>query len=247
VEKREGRFYITDLGAVVNDLLVAHFAKVVSPEFTARMEQELDEVEEGKKDWVASVRDFYEPFTKDLADAQVTMRNVKREAIPTDVVCEKCGKTMVIRWGRHGRFLACSAYPDCRNTSEFREEGGKIERVGEEVTDTACPTCGKPMAIKNGRFGRFLACTGYPDCQTTRPVPTGVACPREGCDGELIEKQSRKGKVFFSCSNYPKCDFASWDRPVPEPCPDCGSPYLVVKGGNLACPNKGCGYKKKAA
>jgi DNA topoisomerase-1 len=247
VEKREARFHPTDLGEVVNDLLVAHFSHVVSPEFTARMEQELDEVEEGKKNWVASVRDFYDPFTKDLAQAQETMRNVKREAIPTDIPCEKCGKTMVIRWGRHGRFLACSAYPECRNTKEFREEGGKIEVVGEQVSDTPCPTCGKPMAIKNGRFGRFLACTGYPECKTTRPVSTGVPCPREGCGGELIEKQSRKGKQFFSCSNYPKCDFASWDRPVPEPCPECGSPYLVEKGGARACPNKGCGYKKKAA
>jgi len=247
VEKREARFHLTDLGSVVNDLLVAHFDKVVSAEFTARMEQELDEVEEGKKNWVASVRDFYEPFTKDLREAQETMRNIKREAIPTDIPCEKCGKTMVKRWGKHGRFLACSAYPECRNTKEFREEGGKIEVVGEEVTDTACPTCGKPMAVKTGRFGRFLACTGYPECKSTRPIPTGVRCPREGCGGELIEKQSRKGKVFYSCSNYPKCDFASWDQPVPEPCPECGGPYLVIKGGDRVCPVKGCGYKKKAA
>ncbi len=247
VEKREARFHITDLGAVVNDLLVEHFDHVVNAEFTARMERELDEVEEGKKAWAASVRGFYDPFTKDLESAQKTMRNIKREAVPTDIVCDQCGKTMVIRWGKHGRFLACSAYPDCRNTKEFREEGGKIEIVEGEVSDTPCPTCGKPMVVKNGKFGRFLACTGYPECKTTRPVPTGVACPKEGCGGVLIEKQSRRGKVFFSCSNYPKCDYATWDRPVPEPCPECGHPFLVMKGSGLACPNKACGYKKKAA
>jgi len=247
VDKREGRFHITDLGAVVNELLVAHFDHVVNAEFTARMERELDEVEEGKKPWVASVRDFYDPFTKDLDAAQKNMRNIKREAVPTDIVCDQCGKTMVIRWGKHGRFLACSAYPECRNTKEFREEGGRIEIVEGEVTDTPCPACGKPMAIKTGKFGRFLACSGYPECKTTRPVPTGVGCPREGCGGVLIEKQSRRGKVFFSCSNYPKCEYASWDRPVPEPCPSCGHPFLVAKGSGLACPNKGCGYKRKAA
>ena len=247
VEKREARLHLTDLGAVVNDLLVNHFANIVSPEFTARMEQDLDEVEEGRKEWGKSVRDFYDPFAKDLEKAQTEMRNVKREAIPTDIDCEKCGEKMVIRWGRHGRFLACSTYPECKSTKEFVEDENGIRVVGAQVVDTPCPECGKPMAIKTGKFGRFLACTAYPDCKTTRPIPTGVSCPRDGCDGELIEKQSRKGKVFYSCSTYPKCDFASWDRPVAETCPECDSPYLVAKGQGIACPTKGCGYRKQAA
>ncbi|MDH4228337.1 MAG: type I DNA topoisomerase [Nitrospirota bacterium] len=247
VEKRESRLHPTDLGVVVNDLLVAHFPKVLDPEFTAGMEAELDEVEHGKKNWQESVRDFYVPFNKDMETAQEEMRNIKREQVPTDIDCDQCGQKMVIRWGRHGRFLACSAYPECKNTQEFRESERGIEIVHDEVTSTPCPQCAKPMAIKNGRFGRFLACTGYPECKTTRPIPTGVKCPREGCGGDLVEKQSRKGKVFFSCGNYPKCDFASWDRPVAEPCPTCEHPFLVVKRGGLVCPVKGCGYTKKAA
>ncbi|MDH5527218.1 MAG: type I DNA topoisomerase [Nitrospirota bacterium] len=248
VEKRESRLHPTDLGVLVNDLLVEHFPNIVSPEFTARMEADLDEVEHGNKNWKTSVQDFYDPFTRDLEAAREQMRNIKRETVPTDIDCEKCGQKMVIRWGKHGRFLACSTYPDCKSTQEFREtEDGTIEIVRDEVSDTPCPECNKPMAIKTGRFGRFLACTGYPDCRTTRPIPTGVPCPREGCGGDLVEKQSRKGKVFFSCSNYPKCDFASWDKPVGEPCPDCDSPYLVVKKSGVGCPVKGCGFTKKAA
>ncbi|MBI5138123.1 MAG: type I DNA topoisomerase [Nitrospirae bacterium] len=246
VEKREARFHLTDLGGVVNDLLVAHFANIVSAEFTARMEQDLDEVEEGRKQWVTSVQEFYDPFARDLEAAKAGMRNIKRETVPTDIDCDQCGQKMVIRWGRHGRFLACSTYPECKNTKEFTEDEGGVRIQGDEVVDTPCPACGKPMAVKTGKFGRFLACTGYPACKTTRPIPTGVPCPRD-CGGELVEKQSRKGKVFYSCSTYPKCDFASWDRPVPEACPDCGSPYLVAKGQGLVCPNKGCGFKKKAA
>ncbi len=245
VEKREGRFHLTDLGAVVNELLVAHFSNVVSPEFTARMEQELDEVEEGKKGWVDSVKDFYTPFAKDLDAAKTEMRNVKRETIPTDIDCDKCGEKMVIRWGRHGRFLACSTYPECKNTKEFEEDENGIRIVSDEVSDTPCPKCDKPMVVKTGKFGRFLACTGYPDCKTTRPIPTGVPCPRD-CGGELVEKQSRKGKIFYSCSTYPKCDFASWDKPVAEGCPDCDSSYLVIKGQSIVCPTKGCGYRKKS-
>ena len=248
VEKKESRLHPTDLGTVVNDLLVTHFSNIVSAEFTARMEQELDAVEEGHKDWKDSLKDFYEPFSKDLEAAKVNMRNIKREAIPTDIDCEKCGKKMVIRWGRHGRFLACSTYPECKSTGEFTEdEQGNIRVVEDEVADVKCAECGKDMVIKNGKYGRFLACTGYPDCRTTQPIPTGVACPKDGCGGDLIEKESRKGKVFFSCSNYPKCDFASWDRPVDKACPDCGSPYLVEKKSGIACPVKACGYTEKAA
>jgi len=244
VEKREARFHPTDLGQVVNELLVEHFPNIVSPEFTARMEQDLDAVEEGQKVWTDSVEAFYKPFAKDLETAQTAMRNVKREAIPTDIQCEKCGQTMVIKWGKHGRFLACSGYPECRSTKEFEEKDGKIQIVSDALSDTPCPTCAKPMAIKNGRYGRFLACTGYPECRTTQPIATGVKCPQEGCTGELIEKQSRKGKVFFSCNTYPKCTFATWNRPVAEACPQCASSYLEARGTALICPTKGCDYKK---
>ncbi|MFQ5507748.1 MAG: type I DNA topoisomerase [Leptospirillia bacterium] len=247
-EKKDGRLHLTDLGGIVNDLLVEHFANIISAEFTASMERDLDAVEEGKKEWTDSVSEFYTPFIKDLESAKTHMRNIKREMVPTDIDCDKCNEKMVIRWGRHGRFLACSTYPDCKNTKEFVEDENGIRIVEDEVVDVPCPECNKPMAIRTGKFGRFLACTAYPDCKTTRPIPTGVPCPKDGCKGELVEKQSRKGKVFYSCSTYPKCDFASWDKPVNMPCPLCDSPYLVIKArGGIACPTKGCGHTQQAA
>ncbi len=249
VEKREGRFFCTDLGKMVNDLLVAHFPDILDVGFTAQMESELDEIEEGEKEWVETVRDFYHPFSKDLEKAQVEMRDVKREEIPTDIVCEKCGNPMVIRWGRLGRFLACRGYPECRNTKEFVEEDGRVRVVEPEpVADEICEKCGKPMVIKTGRFGRFLACSGYPDCSNTRSVGTGVLCPEEGCGGNLVEKRSRRGKLFFACSNYPRCKFALWDRPISKACPSCGAPFLVEKrskeGGKILCRKQGCSYQE---
>ncbi len=249
VEKREGRFYPTELGKVVNGLLVQHFPEVVNLEFTARMEGELDEIEEGEKEWVETVRGFYEPFSKNFDRAQVEMRDVKREETPTDLVCEKCNKPMVIKWGRFGRFLACSGYPDCKNTKEFVETEQGVQPVEKEVqTDEVCEKCGKPMVIKTGRFGRFMACSGYPECENTKPIPTGVACPEEGCGGDLIEKRTRRGKVFYSCNRYPKCTFALWDRPVSRPCPECKAPFLVEKQDHgtvrVVCRNEECGYEE---
>ncbi|MFQ5597206.1 MAG: type I DNA topoisomerase [Nitrospiria bacterium] len=252
VEKKEARFYPTDLGNTVNDLLVDHFSRVVNVAFTAQMEQALDEIEEGEKDWTETIRWFYEPFSKNFEKAQTEMRDVKREAQPTDIVCEKCEKTMVIKWGRFGRFLACSGYPDCKNTKEFVESEGAVKIVSKETkTDIACKLCGKAMMIKRGRFGRFLACSGYPDCQHTEPISIGVTCPEENCGGNLTEKRSRRGKTFYSCSNYPDCKFALWDRPVNRPCPKCKEPFLVEKydrnkGVKIVCRNKACGFEEAA-
>ncbi len=252
VEKAEGRFRPTELGTLVTDLLVEAFPEILDVEFTAQMESKLDLIEEGQADWQQILREFYEPFARTLEKARESMRDVKREEIPTDIVCDKCGARMVIRWGRNGSFLACSAYPDCKNTKEYeRDEQGNIRIKEPETTGEVCPNCGRPMIIKNGRFGRFLACSGYPECKTTKPISVGVACPR-GCGGELIERKSRKGRVFYSCSKYPDCDYAIWDRPIPEKCPQCGHPFLVVKearrGRNprderVVCP--ACGYTKE--
>ncbi|HEY5647897.1 MAG TPA: DNA topoisomerase, partial [Nitrospiria bacterium] len=250
VEKEEGRLKPTDLGKVVNELLVQHFPEVLNVAFTARMETELDEIEDGEKPWVETVRQFYEPFNKNLSKAQKEMRDVKREEIPTDIVCEKCEKNMVIKWGRHGRFLACPGYPDCRNTKEFVEEEGKIRVVDkvEEVNET-CTKCQSPMVIKRGRFGRFLACSKYPDCKFTKAIGTGVKCPQEGCGGGLVEKRTRRGKLFYACDQYPNCTYAIWNRPVPKPCPDCKAPFLVQKydkkrGARIACLTKECAYEE---
>ncbi len=250
VEKKEGRFFPTELGKIVTELLLSAFPKVMDVQFTARMEEELDEVEEGKVEWQSVLGEFYEPFKKSLAAAEAQMRDVKREEKPTDLVCEKCGSPMVIKWGRMGRFLACSGYPDCKNTKDFIEENGKIKIVEDLPTDEVCPTCGKPMVNKRGRFGRFLACSDYPACKTTRPITLkGVVCP--DCGGGLAERKSRFGKSFFGCVKYPECKFAAWDRPIPGPCPQCGKAYLLQKytrrdGAFIACPDKECGYRREA-
>ena len=249
VEKEEGRLKPTDLGVVVNGLLVQHFPDVLNVQFTARMETELDEIEDGEKPWVETVREFYEPFAKRLTKAQKEMRDVKREEIPTEIVCEKCGRNMVIKWGRHGRFLACPAYPDCKNTKEFVEENGKVRVVDKvEESKEICPKCANPLVVKRGRFGRFLACSTYPKCDFTKAIGTGVKCPQPDCGGDLVEKRSRRGKTFFACSNYPKCTYALWNRPIPTPCPECKAPFLVEKfdkrtGPKIVCANKDCGYE----
>jgi DNA topoisomerase I len=232
VEKREARFYPTELGILVNGLLVDSFPQIVSVDFTANMESDLDKVEEGEVDWRKLLGGFYEPFKGDLERAKTEMRDVKREEIPTDYVCEKCGGPMVIKWGRNGSFLACAAYPKCRSTKEVvKNLDGTWELVPEQTTDEICETCGAPMTIKRGRFGSFLACTKYPECKTTKPISLGVKCPKPGCGGFLAEKRSRRGKPFYGCSNWAKkgCDFVAWDRPVPQPCPVCNAKFVVKK------------------
>jgi len=249
-EKKEGRLHPTELGSMVNGLLVKSFPEIVSTDFTAQMEEQLDQVEEGSADWVQLLTTFYGPFKADLEKAKIEMRDVKREEEPTDQVCEKCGKPMVIKWGRNGHFLACSGYPDCRNTKEYtRNADGSLTIVpSTRPSDQICPTCGSPMVIRRGRFGEFLACSSYPDCKTTSPLSLGVDCPRPGCGGYLTEKRSRRGKVFFGCSNYSKtaCEFVSWDRPLPQPCPNCGAKFVVQKvsraGTRIRCISEGCGY-----
>lgn len=249
VEKLQGRFTPTQLGKIVNDLLVAHFPDIINVGFTARMEDELDEVEEGRRRWVSALRDFYGPFASTLERAKVEMRDIKRQEIPTDHACEKCGQTMVIKWGRNGEFLACSAYPECKSTAEFKRVEGKIELVKEDTTTTeVCVNCGAPMLMKRGKFGKFLACSRYPECKTTKGISVGVPCPQDG--GDLVEKRSRFGKNFYSCANYPNCKFALWDKPILQPCPQCQAPFLLQTyskktGAGIKCHNKECGYKQQ--
>ncbi len=249
VKMVERRFAPTDLGVLVNDLLVANFPQVMDVGFTAQMEAELDRVEEGKRDWKDLLRNFYTPFARTLEKASREMENVKERQEPTDIACEQCGRPMVIRWGRNGFFLACSGYPECRNTKEFeRGADGSIRVVEGEKTGEKCPECGAELVIRNGRYGRFVACTAYPGCRYTSPVGTGVPCPREGCGGELVEKRSRKGRTFYACNRYPECDYAQWDRPIPRECPECGNPFLVEKvsrnGVTVRCPKKECRYRE---
>ena len=251
VRLETGRFFPTELGTLVTELLVKNFPQVLDVEFTASLESKLDMIAEGKLERINTLKDFYSTFEGDLKKAKEEMRDVKREETPTDFVCEKCGSPMMIKWGRNGKFIACSNYPTCKNTKNFtKDENGKISQVETEETDVVCELCGKKMVIKHGRFGNFLGCSGYPECKNTLPITLGIKCPEEGCAGQLTEKRTKKGKSFFGCSTYPKCTFATWDRPIAEACPQCGAPFLVEKyargkGKYRACYKKECGYSEK--
>jgi DNA topoisomerase-1 len=215
---------------------VENFPRIFNVEFTANMERELDLVEEGTDDWVKVLGDFYQPFSSTLASLKDREKEIKASMTEaTDIKCDKCGGMMVIKWGRNGRFLGCENYPECRNTRPLPEE----EEASK--TDKKCDICGSPMVIKTGRFGRFLACSAYPECKNTKPLTLGIKCPRPGCDGEITERQTRGRRTFYGCTNYPKCNFASWDKPVNKQCPTCGNPYMVEKvtkasGEYLQCP-----------
>lgn len=248
VEKEGGSFRATELGFIITDLLTKSFPQVLDVKFTARMEGQLDQVEEGKVDWVELLDTFYKPFAERLEIAKKEMRNLKAEVTPTEFKCDKCDSPMVVRWGRRGKFLACSAYPDCRNTKPIViAEDGTVEIQKEEVTGHHCVNCGKPMVIKNGRRGRFMACSGYPDCKTSKPIPIGVACPRPGCKGELVERMSGRGGTFYSCNAYPDCRYLVGTLPVATPCEVCNKERLVAGKGPRAkvfgCTREDCAYQ----
>lgn len=245
VEKIEGKFKPTELGILVNDLLVQRFSDVMDYNFTARMEDKLDKVESGRFGWVDVVMDFYKPFNSDLSKAMEDIGKVRPADIPTEEVCEKCGKPMVIKWGRHGRFVACSGFPECKNRRSLKEESAQSREI--EQTDEVCERCGSPMVIKSGRFGKFLSCSRYPECKNAKPYGIGIKCPED--HGEIVERKTKKGKIFYSCSNYPKCKFATWYKPIPKNCPKCIDGVLAEKttkkGSVIICLKKGCGYKER--
>lgn len=260
VESIKGYFRPTELGFIVNDLLVANFTDIFNVEFTANLEDDLDLVEAGQKDFREALTRFYGPFKTELDTAGDGMVSVKGVGLPAGLECPTCGGPLNIKLGRNGHFLACNNYPECRFTSDYvRDEKGivqPVKRAEDELTDIPCDKCGAPMIKKDGKYGQFLACSKYPDCKHTRSLtptnggaPTGVNCPEKGCDGEVVEKTSKRGKVFYGCNRYPECKFAIWDKPVPEACPDCGSPYLIEKttkkkGTFRLCPVKECGFEK---
>ncbi len=257
----KGYFRPTELGFIVNDLLVENFPEIFNVDFTAAMEDQLDKVETADLQAIAVLEKFYGPFKDRLDQASENMVSVKGVGLPTGLKCPQCGKNELrIKIGKNGHFLSCSGFPECTYSRDYvRNEKGKIEPVeinhGTE-TDKTCPECGKPMVVKRGKYGEFLACSGYPECKHTESLyangggkPIGMDCPQDGCDGQLVEKVSKRGKTFYGCNRYPDCTFASWDKPVPQACPECGSPYLVEKttkklGTFLACPDRKCGYRK---
>jgi len=261
VRKAEGRLPPTPLGRIVNRLLQQGFNDILNEGYTAELEQELDRIEDGELPWKKAIADFDRKFDRDLATAQRKMPNVKVDGVPLDgETCPKCGSPLVMRFGRYGAFVGCSAYrkdPPCDYTRDLEGQGGPAPPdAAAEVAP--CELCGRPMALKRSRFGAFYGCTGYPECKNIRrigpraapPRDTGVACPECG-EGTIQEKKSRRGKVFFSCSRYPKCAFALWNKPIAERCPHCEYPLLTEKttkkkGTVWLCPREGCGYEIEA-
>ncbi len=243
VEKDERRLKPTELAFLVNDLLTEHFTSVVDYDFTANMENTLDDVAEGKTEWAPVIKAFYDPFHENLEVKEKELSKKKLTETATDVVCDKCGKPMVIKMGRFGKFLACSGYPDCKNTKPLAKDGASAAEP--EKTDEVCDKCGAPMIIKHGRFGAFLSCSRYPDCKNMKSIQkkTGAKCPK--CkEGEIVEKRTKRGRNFFACNRYPDCDFAMWSKPTGEACPKCGNLLVYAKEGKIACSNKDCDFRK---
>lgn len=206
---REGKVLKpAEIGSVTNELLVKHFPDILDIKFTAHLEDDLDEILEEKIEWVEVLKEFYGPFAKDLAEAEVKMKKVKKE-VATEEICPKCGKKLVIRAGRYGDFLACSGYPQCKFTKNLLSEESKLLE-GQEL----CEKCKSPMTLKHGRYGDFLACSAYPKCKNIKPILKKIEgkCPK--CGAELVERRTKKGKLFYGCSSYPKCDFATWQKPA---------------------------------
>jgi DNA topoisomerase I len=246
VKKEGGKFLPTELGMVVTDLLLESFNDLFDVTYTARMEEELDEIEEGKLEWRAAMAEFYERFQKDLSHAERHMTDIKRMEKPTDLICEKCGKPMVIKWGKHGSFIACTGYPECTNTRELTVDLPDVDsaNLGEQDEAEYCENCGRPMVLKKGRFGQFYACSGYPDCKTTKQiggeqrkdVPLEEKCPQ--CGNNLVQKYGRYGE-FVACSNYPTCKYVK-QKTIGVPCPNCSEGEIVERRSKRGRTFYGC-------
>jgi DNA topoisomerase I len=305
-----GRFYPTEIGVVVCGLLVENFPYIFDTTYTAKLETELDDIEEGTEKWTDLLSGFYDHFEKELKVAGKKMRNIKRMEETTNEKCEVCGSPLVLKWGKFGTFFACSAYnkkdpasctftkeniaskPDLNtpeaqeagDTEEYCENCGKVmvmrrglfgpfmacpdynadppcrtfrklsqkqQQKPPEPTGEDCPACGKPLVLRQGAYGEFVSCSGYPKCKYVKQnLIEGMKCPKCG-EGDIAERKARRGNIFWGCTNYPKCDFTSNLKPVPKKCPECGSPYLVEKtlksGVYLECPNKKKGAEEEPA
>jgi len=251
VQLEKKRFHPTDVGRVVNKFLTNYFTQYVDYDFTAKLEDKLDAVSRGEEEWIPLLRQFWGPFKERIDHTQ---ENVKRSDVTheaMDEACPECGSPLSIRLGRHGRFVGCTNYPTCNYTRDLN--GGKREQEEPEIVEgRKCPDCGSDLVIKRGKYGKFIGCTGYPNCRhiepLEKPVDTGVNCPK--CNkGTLMKRKSRRGKIFYSCSTYPDCDYAIWNEPVAEPCPNCGWPILTIKttkrrGAEKVCPQPDCSFSE---
>ncbi len=235
----------TELGRLTTKLMKDSFPEIVDYGFTAKMEDDLDKIENGQAEYLSVLRNFYTDFEKELKDADEKLEKVEyvKPVEVTDIICDKCGANMVVREGRYGKFAACPNFPKCRNTRRLSDDGD--EGAEEVLADEKCPVCGADMILKKGAYGSFYACRNYPDCKTTKPYykDTGVACPQ--CGKRILVKQSRSRKTFYSCEDYPNCKFSVWDVPQQMKCPKCGG--LVLKKKNKEyyyCYDKNCGWSE---
>ena len=251
VLKDSGRLKPTQLGCTVSDLLTQFFPDIMDAGFTARMEEELDEVARGERSWTPMLQDFYGPFEKSLKAAEQAMPRVRVEEA-TDEVCDLCGAPLVIKMGRFGKFMACTGFPKCRNTRPIPTESAsepdqassqRAASAETEPTDETCEKCGRPMVIRTGRFGKFMSCSDYPKCRTSRPLKIGVPCPK--CGSDLVQRRSRgRGRTFYGCSAYPACDFVVNQQPLTEPWPECQG--LMVGSGKNGVKCTVCAWKGDA-
>ena len=242
VEREEKKLKPTEIAFIVNDLLVEHFPNIVDYQFTAKLEDDLDAIANGQAKWVPVIKEFYGPFKKLLAEKTAELN--KKDIMPeekSDEVCEKCGRPMVIKRGRFGKFLACSGFPECKNTKKLAADGK--EQATPVLLAEKCPDCGAPLQERTGRYGPFVGCSRYPDCKYIKKNNgTGVTCPQCG-QGEIVAKRGR-GRIFYACNRYPDCKFALWSKPTGDKCPTCGSLLLYGKNNTVVCSNKECEYKK---
>jgi DNA topoisomerase-1 len=240
VEIVDKRFKPTVLGRIIAKLLVESFPRLLDPLFTAEMESDLDMIEGGARSWTDTLTNFYQPFQSELGQAEKEMKNIKREGVPIIEVCPECNSPLVLRSGRYGVFLGCSAYPDCDFTRNI--DGARGSSSEPVPTNEKCPKCGAQLLLRDGKAGPFLSCSEYPDCKMAMPLSTGVKCPKCG-KGELAERRSKRGKTFYSCDQYPKCDYSLWNKPVEIDCPNdrCDSKIMQERstqksGKFLQCP-----------
>ena len=239
-KNEEKRLFPEEIGKLVNDLLVEHFPEIVDIKFTATIELDFDEIAEGKRKWVPVIREFYKPFHKNL---ESKTKEVKKEDFQEklDRVCPDCGGDLIMKFGRFGKFIACSNYPNCKHTEKTDAE----KKVDDEHKGEVCEVCGAPMVVKRGKFGTFLGCSNYPECKGIKKIEnkTGIKCPK--CNiGDIVERKSKRGRPFYGCNTYPKCDFALWNKPNGEICPDCKSLLVFAAKGKIKCSKKECKFEK---
>ena len=247
--KREGKSLVpTQLGEVTNDIMIANFSTVVDEQFTARMEDSLDGIEEGKDSMEEVLSRFWGTFEQQLKTAESTIGsiNVELPAETTDSLCDKCGARMIVKNGRFGKFAACPNYPTCKNTKPLEPAKEETKKKEATVTDMVCDLCGAPLVLRTGRYGSFYACSKYPTCKFTKPKTRDIGVPCPKCSAKLVMKTGRNKTVFYSCERYPACDFSSWDMPTAEKCPNCGDMLFRKKGkALLVCHNKPCDYSRE--